>query len=152
MPQYYTAAWADTGVLSRLRATNSKHHVDMFAGYVELLHPLRHFVNRHAGDEVLENDRHRPWGCHAFLQGVAAFQAARDVTVLSECGVDLGEPNLQLIANVENQDRAQCGKNEAGGMISVVPRARKHVGKGAPEDGSKNPDPEGPENLNVPGL
>jgi hypothetical protein len=25
--------------------------------------------------------------------------------------------NLQLIANEENQDRAQCGKNEAGGMM-----------------------------------
>ena len=25
--------------------------------------------------------------------------------------VDLGKMNLQLIANEENQDRAQCGKN-----------------------------------------
>ena len=40
--------------------------------------------------------------------------------------------NLQLIANVENQDRAQCGKNEAGGMISFVCRARKHVANAAP--------------------
>ena len=38
--------------------------------------------------------------------------------------------DLQLIANEENQDRAQCGKNEAGGMISFVCRARKHVGNG----------------------
>jgi hypothetical protein len=30
--------------------------------------------------------------------------------------------NLQLIANEENQDRAQCGKNEASGMISFVCR------------------------------
>jgi hypothetical protein len=28
--------------------------------------------------------------------------------------------NIQLIANVENEDRAQCGKNEAGGMVSFV--------------------------------
>ena len=44
--------------------------------------------------------------------------------------------NLQLIANEENQDRAQCGKNEAGGMISFVCRARKHVGNGAADDRS----------------
>ena len=45
--------------------------------------------------------------------------------------VDLGKMKLQLIANVENQDRAQCGENEAGGMISIVCRARKHVGNAA---------------------
>ena len=33
--------------------------------------------------------------------------------------VDHGKMNLQLVANEENQDRAQCGKNEARGMISV---------------------------------
>jgi hypothetical protein len=27
--------------------------------------------------------------------------------------------DIQLDANVENQDRAKCGKNEAGGMKSV---------------------------------
>ena len=27
--------------------------------------------------------------------------------------------NLQLVANEENQDRAQSGKNEPGGMIAV---------------------------------
>jgi len=48
--------------------------------------------------------------------------------------VDLGKMNLQLIANEENQDRTQCGKNEASGMISFVCRARKHVGNGAAED------------------
>jgi hypothetical protein len=36
--------------------------------------------------------------------------------------------NLQLIANEENQDRAQCRKNKAGWMISFVSRARNHVG------------------------
>jgi hypothetical protein len=34
--------------------------------------------------------------------------------------LDLGKMNLQLIANEQNQDRAQYGKNEAGGMISFV--------------------------------
>jgi hypothetical protein len=29
---------------------------------------------------------------------------------------DLGEMNLELVADEENQDRAQRGKNEAGGM------------------------------------
>jgi hypothetical protein len=37
--------------------------------------------------------------------------------------VDLGKMNLQLIANEENQDRTQGGKNEPGGMISFVFRA-----------------------------
>jgi hypothetical protein len=52
--------------------------------------------------------------------------------------VDLGKMKLQLIANVENQDRAQCGENEAGGMISFISRARKHVGNGASENRSDN--------------
>jgi hypothetical protein len=30
--------------------------------------------------------------------------------------LDLGKMNLQLIANEEYEDRAQCGNNEAGGM------------------------------------
>jgi hypothetical protein len=63
---------------------------------------------------------------------VAAFPAARDVTVLAD--YDIGKMNLQLKANEENQDRAQCGKNEAGGMISFVCRAQKHVGNGAADN------------------
>ena len=50
--------------------------------------------------------------------------------------LDLGKMNIQLIANVENEDRAQCGKNDAGGMVSFVCGARKHVGNGAAEDRS----------------
>ena len=49
-------------------------------------------------------------------------------------GVDLGKMNLQLVTNEENQDRAQCGKNEASGMKSFVGRARKHVGYGTAKD------------------
>jgi hypothetical protein len=45
------------------------------------------------------------------------------MTVLSE-SEDVGKMNVQLIANEENQDRAQCGKDEAGGMISFVPRSK----------------------------
>ena len=37
--------------------------------------------------------------------------------------VDLGKMNLQLIANEENQDRTQGGKNEPGGMVLFVFRA-----------------------------
>jgi hypothetical protein len=44
--------------------------------------------------------------------------------------------DLQLIANEENQDRAQCGKNEAGGMISFISRAGKYVGNAAADDRS----------------
>ena len=35
--------------------------------------------------------------------------------------VDHWKMNLQLIANEENQDRAQCGKNEAG--LAALERA-----------------------------
>jgi hypothetical protein len=45
------------------------------------------------------------------------------MTVLSE-SVDLGKMNPQLIANEENQDRAQCGEDKAGGMVSFVPRSK----------------------------
>ena len=47
---------------------------------------------------------------------------------------DVGKMNVQLIANEKNQDRAQCGEDEAGGMISAVCRAPKHVGNGAADD------------------
>jgi hypothetical protein len=53
--------------------------------------------------------------------------------------------NLQLKANEENQDRAQCGKNEAGGMISFVSRAHKHMGNGAAEDRSDDAERDRPE-------
>ena len=59
--------------------------------------------------------------------------------------LDLGKMNLQLIANEENQDRAQCGKNEAGGMISVVCRARQHVGNAAADDRSDDAEDDRPE-------
>ena len=60
--------------------------------------------------------------------------------------VDLGKMNLQLIANEENQDRAQCGKNEAGGMISFVCRARKYVGNAPTDDRSDDAEHDRPEN------
>ncbi len=63
--------------------------------------------------------------------------------------VDLGKMNLQFIANEENQDRAQCGKNEAGGMISFVCRARKHVGNGAADDRSDNAEHDRPEDRHM---
>jgi len=57
--------------------------------------------------------------------------------------------NIQLIANEENQDRAQCGKNQACRMISVVCRAEKHVGNGAPQDRSDNAEHDRPEDRHV---
>jgi hypothetical protein len=58
--------------------------------------------------------------------------------VVGELEHDLGKMNLQLITNVENQDRAQGGENEAGGMIPFVSRARKYVRNGTSEDRSDN--------------
>ena len=63
--------------------------------------------------------------------------------------LDLGKINLQLIANEENQDRAQCGKTDAGGMISLVCRARKHVGNGAADDRSDDAEHDRPEDRHV---
>lgn len=57
--------------------------------------------------------------------------------------------NLQLIADVKYQDRAQSGKNEAGGMISFVFRAEKNVGDGAAEDRSDDAEHDRPEHRHV---
>ena len=59
--------------------------------------------------------------------------------------VDLGKMNLQLIANEEQQDRAQYGENEAGRMISRVCRARKQVGDSAADDRSDDAKHDRPE-------
>jgi len=62
---------------------------------------------------------------------------------------DLGKMNLQLIANKENQDRAQRGKNEARRMISFVFRPQKHVSDGAADDRSDDAEHDRPENRHV---
>src|SRR5579864_2785699 len=63
--------------------------------------------------------------------------------------VDLGKMNFQLIANEENQDRTQCRKNEAGGMISFVFRTRKHVGDRAADDRSDDAEHDRPEDRHM---
>ena len=57
--------------------------------------------------------------------------------------------NVQLIANEEDQDRAQCGKNQASGMILFVCRARKHVGNSTPKDRSDDAEHDRPEDRYV---
>jgi hypothetical protein len=57
--------------------------------------------------------------------------------------------NIQLKANVEKQDRAECGQDEASGMISFVCRARKHVANTAAEDRSDDAEHGGPEEGHV---
>ena len=63
--------------------------------------------------------------------------------------VDLGKMNLQLVANEENQDRAQGGENEAGRMISFVSRAREHVSHATADDRSDDAEHDCPENRHV---
>ena len=63
--------------------------------------------------------------------------------------LDLRKANPQLIANEENQDRSQCGKNEASGMISFVCRARKHVANAATDDRSDDAEHHRPEDRDV---
>jgi hypothetical protein len=57
--------------------------------------------------------------------------------------------NLQLIADVENQDRAQRGQNEAGGMISFVFRAPKDVRNRAADDRPDHAEHDRPEHRYV---
>ena len=59
--------------------------------------------------------------------------------------LDMGKMDIQLIANEEKQDRAEGGKNEAGGMITFVSRARKHVGNGAADNRADNAEHDRPE-------
>src|ERR1700693_3210104 len=63
--------------------------------------------------------------------------------------LDLGKMNIQLKANEKNQDRAQCGKNETGGMISLGCRAGKNVGNAAADDPSDDAEHDRPENRYV---
>ena len=53
--------------------------------------------------------------------------------------------NPQLVADKENQDRPERGKNEAGGMVSFVCRPRKYVGDGAADDRSNDAEHNRPE-------
>ena len=57
--------------------------------------------------------------------------------------------DVQLMANEENQDGAQCRKNEASGMISFVLRAKNHVGNAAAEDRSDDAEHDCPKEGNV---
>jgi hypothetical protein len=63
--------------------------------------------------------------------------------------VNLGKMNLQLVANEENQDRAQCGKNEASRMVPFVCRARKHVANAAADDRSDDAEGGCPEDRHM---
>jgi hypothetical protein len=57
--------------------------------------------------------------------------------------------DIQLIAKEQNENRAKRGKNEAGGMISFVCRARKHVSNATADDASNNAEHDRPENRYV---
>ena len=56
--------------------------------------------------------------------------------------------DIQPDANVEDQDRAKGGKNEAGGMESSGCRVRKHVGNRAVDDRPDDAQHDCPENRN----
>jgi len=59
-----------------------------------------------------------------------------------------GKTDVQLKANVEEEDRAECGKNDTGGMKSSG-RRRKHVGNSSADDRSDYAERDGPENRHV---
>ena len=62
---------------------------------------------------------------------------------------DAGEMDVQLNANVEEEDRAKSGKDEAGGMKSSGYRVRKHVGDRAADDRSDDAEDDCPKNRHV---
>ena len=57
--------------------------------------------------------------------------------------------NVQLIANEENQDRAQSGKDETGRMKPFVRRTEKQMSDGAPDDRSDDAEYDRPEDRYV---
>ena len=59
-----------------------------------------------------------------------------------------GKMDLQLNANVENQDRAKCGKNDPSGMKSSG-RRRKQVSNRTADDRSDDAERDGPKNRHV---
>ena len=63
--------------------------------------------------------------------------------------IDLRKMNFQPIANEENQDRAQCRKNEISRMRSFVGRGRKHVANGAADEPSDDAEHDRPEDRHM---
>ena len=59
-----------------------------------------------------------------------------------------GEMDVQLKAKVEDEDRAECGKNETSGMKSSG-RRRKQVRNGAADDRSDDAEDDCPKNRHV---
>lgn len=57
--------------------------------------------------------------------------------------------DLQLVADEEDQDRAKCGKDQTGRMVSFIRRPRKHVRHGSPEDRPDNAEHDRPEYRDV---
>jgi len=62
---------------------------------------------------------------------------------------NLGKMDIQLIANIENQDGPLCTQNEAAWMLSFVCRAGKHVGNAAADDRSDDAHHDRPEDRHV---
>jgi hypothetical protein len=63
--------------------------------------------------------------------------------------LDLGKVNPQFEADVENQDGADGGEDDAGGMISCVFRTQEQVGHGAADQRSDDAKDDGPEEAHV---
>jgi hypothetical protein len=61
----------------------------------------------------------------------------------------LGETDFQLEANEKDQDCAKCGENKAGGMVSLVLRAKEHVRNAAAEERSDDAEYDCPKHRQV---
>jgi len=70
---------------------------------------------------------------------------------LKECKLraNVGKVDLQLVANEEEQDRAQGREDDAGRMETGIGRPHEHVGDGAADDRSDNPENDRPKNCHM---
>ncbi len=57
--------------------------------------------------------------------------------------------DIQPVADVENEDRSQRGKDDAGRMKAFVGRARKHMSDGAANDRANDSEHDRPEDRHV---
>src|ERR1700733_14364436 len=81
-----------------------RHHRKMAASLVALqIHHTPRFRAERAGQH------------HRRAVGVGSN---REAATRSELRLDMGKMDIQLITNEEKQDRAECRKDEAGGMIT----------------------------------
>jgi len=68
---------------------------------------------------------------------------------LTDARLERGEMNIEMVADEENENSAECGEDEAGWMISLASRAGEKVGNGAAEERSDDAEHDCPHEAHV---